>query len=121
MTPFQHACRRAVDGVLRDHGVVPRFEKHGAPSDDRGQGIFLRTELVRGRRSYDLYIYADEAAVNIDRTWYVYEVHDVPDRDQRVAAFGSFLRRCLEGQNPADASRSERRGVSSTDAGPAAG
>jgi hypothetical protein len=115
-TPFQETCRALVDAALGDYEIEARYETHdGASKAGAPGGCFLRAEFTHGGRSYDLYIYAAEAAVHIDRTWYVHERHDYPDADSLASAFATFLGRCLSGENPADAARRPGRSTSAPD------
>jgi hypothetical protein len=103
LTPFQNDCRAAVDAVLGEFGIETLYETHDAESISEGtRGAFLRTQFARGEDAYDLFIYADEAALNITRTWYAFERHNHPDPEDLVAALVGFLRGCFRGENPVD-------------------
>jgi hypothetical protein len=103
LTPFQGHCRAAVDGVLGEFGIEALYETHDAESASSDtRRAFLRAQFARGEDRYDLYIYADEAALNSGRTWHAFERHNHPDPEGPVAALVEFLRGCLRGEDSAD-------------------
>jgi len=92
-TRFQQECRAAVDAVLSERGIETLYETHESSKGSDGPGgSFLRTEFRHGEDRYDLYIYGDEAAVNINRTWHAFERHDHPTPDGLADALAAFLR-----------------------------
>jgi hypothetical protein len=102
LTPFQGECRAAVDEVLGEFGIASLYETHDAESATESSGrVFLRTQFARGEDRYDLYIYPDEAALNVSRTWFAFErhVHDGPEGP--VVALVEFLRGRLQGTDSA--------------------
>ncbi len=62
--------------------------------------VYLRLQFTRCDRSFDAYVYTDEAGVRVDQRWVAFELPDYGrDPTTLSAAFVEFLRLCLEGQD----------------------
>jgi len=110
VTPFQQACRGAAGAVLDAFGIDVGSQgwTSTAAIAPPGGADHLRTAFVFGRRTYELYLYPEEAGAKIDRSWYTLERGQYAGADELITVFRKFLRGCLEGTSPPDALRRAR-------------
>ncbi len=79
LTPFQEECRRAVCDTLRMHGVACGFDLvHGEEED------YLRGPFSLTGKSFEVYIYMDEAGFFDADKWFICESPDYTSEEELI-------------------------------------
>lgn len=102
MRPFQESTRDRLDRIASEHGIrlafeTVRVEPNPAIGHESGD-VFLRTTFSVAGRSFDLYLYTNEAEANVDSHYLAFELPDFDHDEIRLQeAYVWFLNRAFAG------------------------
>lgn len=110
MRPFPRQClielRSALEGLSRE---LLWDAVECAPDSALGHeagDVYCRAQFEHAGRSYDLYVYTDEAGANVDGQWFIHERWDCENDDAYlISAFVRFIQYCVSGTAPGRAYR----------------
>ena len=102
MRPFQQSTREALDQLAAEHGISLAFEavpvEPSAAIGHEPGDVYLRTIFIASGRSFDLYVYTNEAEANVDSRHLCFELPDFEHDQMRLRkAYVWFLARVLAG------------------------
>ena len=103
VTNWQSQAKSEIATLLKVLGDTVTFEsvevRENPALDHQAGDVYLTTTVNRGEHRYKIYIYSDEAGVDVNGTWRPFELPDWNnDPKELLDGFAGFLRETLRGK-----------------------
>jgi hypothetical protein len=101
---WQNKAKAEIEALLNDLGDFGTLEsvevREDVTLDHQSGDVYLTATVDRGMHRYTIYVYNDEAGVDIDGTWKPFELPDWRnDPQELLTGLMDYLRQTL-GQSP---------------------